>query len=130
MALTQKFAFRIRADVRLRTALCLVRVVRRLGTARLRPGGILCHAQQRGKQRYCDRGVAVPQNPGSRGFFSPPLVAGRTLLVALPFASHSLMLFDFSTQKWEEITKLSLGFPNWSKTETKFTSCMGRTSRR
>ena len=36
-------------------------------------------------------------------------------LIALPFASHSLILFDFSTQKWEEISKISLGFPNWSK---------------
>src|SRR5713226_4733793 len=29
-------------------------------TARLRSGGILCHAEERCKQRYCDRGVAVP----------------------------------------------------------------------
>jgi hypothetical protein len=25
------------------------------------------------------------------------------------------MLFDFATQKWEEIAKKSPGFPNWSK---------------
>jgi hypothetical protein len=25
------------------------------------------------------------------------------------------MLFDFATQKWAEIAKISLGFPNWSK---------------
>ena len=30
--------------------------------------------------------------------------------------SHSLMLFDFATQKWEEIAKVTGGFPNWSKT--------------
>jgi serine/threonine protein kinase/Tol biopolymer transport system component len=53
--------------------------------------------------------------PASRGFFSPRWSPDGRYLVALPFASHSLMLFDFSTQKWEEITKLSLGFPNWSK---------------
>ena len=35
--------------------------VRQLGTARLPLGGILCHAEERYKQRYCDRGVAVPQ---------------------------------------------------------------------
>jgi len=25
------------------------------------------------------------------------------------------MLFDFATQKWREIAKITLGFPNWSK---------------
>jgi hypothetical protein len=25
------------------------------------------------------------------------------------------MLFDFSTQKWDEIAKITCGFPNWSK---------------
>jgi hypothetical protein len=29
--------------------------------------------------------------------------------------SRSLMLFDFQTQRWEEIAKITLGFPNWSK---------------
>jgi Tol biopolymer transport system component len=53
--------------------------------------------------------------PGSRGFFSPRWSPDGRYLVALPFASHSLVLFDFATQKWEEITKISLGFPNWSK---------------
>jgi len=53
--------------------------------------------------------------PGSRGFFSPRWSPDGRYLVALPFASHSLILFDFATQKWEEITKISLGFPNWSK---------------
>jgi serine/threonine protein kinase/Tol biopolymer transport system component len=53
--------------------------------------------------------------PGSRGLFSPRWSPDGRYLVALPFASRSLMLFDFATQKWEEITKLSLGFPNWSK---------------
>jgi len=53
--------------------------------------------------------------PGSKGFLSPRWSPDGRYLVALPFASHSLMFFDFATQKWEEITKLSLGFPNWSK---------------
>src|SRR5437016_2377299 len=53
--------------------------------------------------------------PGSRGFFSPRWSPDGRYLVALPFASHSLMLFGFATQKLEEITKISLGFPNWSK---------------
>src|SRR5580700_6659895 len=37
--------------------------------------------------------------------------ASRTAVLA----SHSLMLFDFATQKWAEIAKISLGFANWSK---------------
>jgi eukaryotic-like serine/threonine-protein kinase len=53
--------------------------------------------------------------PGQKGLFSPRWSPDGRYLIALPFASHSLMLFDFATQKWEEITKLSLGFPNWSK---------------
>jgi serine/threonine protein kinase/Tol biopolymer transport system component len=53
--------------------------------------------------------------PGSNGFFSPRWSPDGRYLVALPFASRSLMLFDFTTQKWEEIAKISLGFPNWSK---------------
>ena len=52
---------------------------------------------------------------GSKGLFSPRWSPDGRYLIALPFASHSLMLFDFSTQKWEEISKISLGFPNWSK---------------
>ncbi len=33
----------------------------------------------------------------------------------MPFGSRSLSLFDFATQKWEELAKISVGFPNWSK---------------
>jgi hypothetical protein len=36
-------------------------------------------------------------------------------MVAMPLQSRSLMLFDFATQKWEEIAKITCGFPNWSK---------------
>jgi hypothetical protein len=32
------------------------------------------------------------------------------------FDSSSLMLFDFQTQKWDELAKISMGFPNWSRT--------------
>ncbi len=52
--------------------------------------------------------------PGSKGLFSPRWSPDGRYLLAMPSTSHSLMLFDFSTQKWEEIANLSLGFPNWS----------------
>jgi len=53
--------------------------------------------------------------PGSMGFFSPRWSPDGRSVVAMPFASRSLMLFDFATQKWEEIAKITCGFPNWSK---------------
>ena len=37
-------------------------------------------------------------------------------VVATPFDSRSVMLFDFAAQRWDEIAKISMGFPNWSKT--------------
>ncbi len=53
--------------------------------------------------------------PGSKGLFSPRWSPDGRSLIAMPFASRSLMLFDFPSQKWEEIAKVSMGFPNWSK---------------
>jgi Tol biopolymer transport system component len=53
--------------------------------------------------------------PGSKGLFSPRWSPDGRSLIAMPFASRSLMLFDFASQKWEEIAKVSMGFPNWSK---------------
>jgi eukaryotic-like serine/threonine-protein kinase len=53
--------------------------------------------------------------PGSKGLYSTRWSPDGRYLVAMPFASRSLMLFDFATQKWEEIAKISMGFPNWSK---------------
>ncbi len=52
---------------------------------------------------------------GSKGLFSARWSPDGRYLVAMPFASRSLMLFDFASQKWEEIAKISCGFPNWSK---------------
>jgi Tol biopolymer transport system component/predicted Ser/Thr protein kinase len=53
--------------------------------------------------------------PDSQGLFSPRWSPDGRSLIALPPSSHSLRLFDFATQKWEDISKISLGFPNWSK---------------
>ena len=53
--------------------------------------------------------------PDSKGLFSPRWSPDGRNLVAMPFNSRSLALFDFATQKWEEIAKISMGFPNWSK---------------
>lgn len=53
--------------------------------------------------------------PGSKGLFSPRWSPDGRNLAATTFDSRALMLFDFATQKWQEIAKISLGFPNWSK---------------
>jgi len=53
--------------------------------------------------------------PGSNGLFSPRWSPDGRYVVAMPFDGHSLMLFDFASQRWEEIAKVTAGFPNWSK---------------
>jgi Tol biopolymer transport system component len=53
--------------------------------------------------------------PDSKGLFSPRWSPDGRNIVAMPFHSRRLALFDFATQKWEEIAKISMGFPNWSK---------------
>ncbi|HTM39211.1 MAG TPA: protein kinase [Terriglobales bacterium] len=53
--------------------------------------------------------------PDSKDLFSPRWSPDGRYLIAMPSNSRSLMLFDFSSQKWEEIAKMSMGFPNWSK---------------
>jgi Tol biopolymer transport system component len=53
--------------------------------------------------------------PGSNGLFSPRWSPDGRYIAAMPSDSNSLMLFDFATQKWQEIAKISMAFPNWSK---------------
>jgi len=53
--------------------------------------------------------------PGSKGFFSPRWSPDGRYILAMPFQSRSLVLFDFASQKWEEIANIAVGFPNWSK---------------
>ena len=53
--------------------------------------------------------------PGSNGLFSPRWSPDGRYIVAMPFQSRSLKLFDIATQKWDEIAKITCGFPNWSK---------------
>jgi serine/threonine protein kinase/Tol biopolymer transport system component len=57
----------------------------------------------------------VSSLPGSKGLFSPRWSPDGRNLAAMTFDSRALMLFNFATQKWEEIAKITLGFPNWSK---------------
>ena len=54
--------------------------------------------------------------PGSKGLYSPRWSPDGRSVVAMPIDSHGLMLFDFATQKWEEIAKIIAAYPIWSKT--------------
>ena len=53
--------------------------------------------------------------PNSNGLFSPRWSPDRRYLVAMPHDSSKLVLFDFATQKWDDLARISSSFPNWSK---------------
>ena len=53
--------------------------------------------------------------PGSEGLFSPRWSPDGRYIAALPANSQSVVLFDFETQHWSELAKVSAGWPNWSK---------------
>jgi Tol biopolymer transport system component len=53
--------------------------------------------------------------PGSTGLYSPRWSPDGRYIAAMNFDSRILMLFDFQTHKWEELAKVTMGFPNWSK---------------
>jgi Tol biopolymer transport system component len=57
----------------------------------------------------------VTDVPGSNGFFSPRWSPDGRYLTALSLDSARLALFDFSSQKWEEIVaRAFFSFPCWS----------------
>jgi eukaryotic-like serine/threonine-protein kinase len=52
---------------------------------------------------------------GSTGLYSPRWSPDGRYIAAMNFDSRVLMLFDFQTQKWQELARVTMGFPNWSK---------------
>jgi len=54
--------------------------------------------------------------PGSKGLFSPRWSPDGRYVKAQTCDSHSCMLFDFTTQRWEEIAKVPGGYAAWSRT--------------
>jgi len=52
---------------------------------------------------------------GSNGLFSPRWSPDGRYIAAMPSDAHGLVLFDVATKKWEEIAKVPVSFPNWSK---------------
>jgi eukaryotic-like serine/threonine-protein kinase len=53
--------------------------------------------------------------PDSGGYFSPRWSPDGRWIVAIDIQSNALVLFNVSTQRWEELTKLQSGYPNWSR---------------
>ena len=53
--------------------------------------------------------------PSSTGLYSGRWSPDGRYIAAMNFDSRILMLFDFQTQKWQELARVSMGFPNWSK---------------
>jgi Tol biopolymer transport system component/Ser/Thr protein kinase RdoA (MazF antagonist) len=53
--------------------------------------------------------------PGSDGLFSPRWSPDGRYVLAITVDSLGAMLFDFTTQKWTELAKMFVGYPNWSR---------------
>jgi Tol biopolymer transport system component len=56
----------------------------------------------------------VTMLPGSHGLFSPRWSPDGRYVVAMTVDALGLVLFDFQSQKWSELVKASVRFPNWS----------------
>ena len=50
----------------------------------------------------------------SKGLYSPRWSPDGRYIAAMNFNSRVLMLYDFQTQKWRELARVTMGFPNWS----------------
>jgi eukaryotic-like serine/threonine-protein kinase len=53
--------------------------------------------------------------PGSQGFSSPHWSPDGRYIAAMTGDSRELRLFDFKTQKWVELAKMTAAYPNWSR---------------
>ena len=53
--------------------------------------------------------------PGAEGLYSPRWSPDGRYIAALRAGPETLMLFDFSTQKWVQLEQIAVGFPSWSR---------------
>ena len=53
--------------------------------------------------------------PGSEGLYSARWSPDGRYLVAMPRDSVRLTLFDFNSQKWQDLVKMVIGYPDWSR---------------
>ena len=57
--------------------------------------------------------------PGSEGLYSPRWSPDGHYIAAVTADGESLRLFEVATQKWVELARLPIGYPNWSR-DSKF----------
>ena len=57
--------------------------------------------------------------PGSEGLYSPRWSPDGHYIAAVTADGGSLRLFEVATQKWVELARLPIGYPNWSR-DSKF----------
>ncbi len=57
----------------------------------------------------------VSSLPNSKGYFSPRWSPDGKYIAAQTADLLTLVLFDFATQKWVDLLKLSVGYPSWSR---------------
>ncbi len=60
------------------------------------------------------RSRAVTVLPGSSHYFSPRWSPDGRWLLALDDETFALELYNFTTQKWEQLTNLAANYPNWT----------------
>ena len=53
--------------------------------------------------------------PGSDGLYSPRWSPNGRYIAAIPLDSLKLMLFDLTTHKWNELAKVFVAYPTWSR---------------
>jgi Tol biopolymer transport system component/predicted Ser/Thr protein kinase len=53
--------------------------------------------------------------PGATGLYSARWSPNGRYILAMNTDSRVLMLFDVQTQKWQELARISMGFPQWSR---------------
>jgi Tol biopolymer transport system component len=58
---------------------------------------------------------AATKVAGSDGLYSPRWSPDGRYIAAIPLDSLKLMLFDLTTQKWTELTKIFAAYPAWSR---------------
>jgi len=75
------------------------------GTGSARPGGIVIYDLETGK---------ISPLPDSQPLFSPRWSPDGRYIAAITNDSLKLMLFDRTTQHWQELVSMPIGYPSWS----------------
>jgi len=53
--------------------------------------------------------------PGAGHLFSPRVSPDGKSIAAITIDSQALMLFDVASQRWTELVRVPIGYPNWSR---------------